>query len=609
MGLNFREMLPAMFGGRSKKRPMRVDEALDYLVQEEEHKLIDMDQVTRLALERVESSGIIFLDEIDKIAGREGRPWTGCEPRRRAARHPADCGRHDGQYAARLCENGSHSVHRGGRISRIEAERHDSRIAGPVSDPRGTEIADGGGFCAHPERAEERACEAIHGAARDRRDQAHHHRRCAGRSGEICGAGERKRGKYRRAAAAHDHGKAAGGDFVRRSGSAEEEREGGCGLCAQATGRHRKRSGSEPLYSLMRAVICLGLVAMAAVLAGCGYAGEPKPPALKRPMRVTGLAAVERGTKLVVTFTLPQETTEGLEIEGNNEVEMRVGVLPAPWDQEAWQRNSERVLVPGVPVSLLKPVKKTKSRGKSTSNKKVAPPRKGAPLQVLDKSILDRTVEIDASKYVGKSIGIGVLVHGPTGRDDGWSIVTLDVLPVLPAPRDLVATDTRDAVHLQWSGEAPAFRIFRRQGAGDGDWVQIGESTQPSFDDKAVEYGKTRQYYVLAVRKAGDKWMESYPSETITWTPVDKFPPAVPAGLAVISGAKTIELSWDRVTDGDLAGYRVYRNGVRIADGLQTNSYSDKDVVAGTKYGYQVSAVDQAGNESARSGVQEVVME
>ncbi len=72
MGLNLREMLPAMLGGRSKKRPMRVDEALEYLVQEEEHKLIDMEQVTRLALERVESSGIIFLDEIDKIAGREG---------------------------------------------------------------------------------------------------------------------------------------------------------------------------------------------------------------------------------------------------------------------------------------------------------------------------------------------------------------------------------------------------------------------------------------------------------------------------------------------------------------------------------------------------------
>ena len=54
------------------KRNMRVAEAIDYLVQEEEQKLIDMDQVTRIALERVERSGIIFLDEIDKIAGREG---------------------------------------------------------------------------------------------------------------------------------------------------------------------------------------------------------------------------------------------------------------------------------------------------------------------------------------------------------------------------------------------------------------------------------------------------------------------------------------------------------------------------------------------------------
>jgi ATP-dependent HslUV protease ATP-binding subunit HslU len=73
MGINIKDMLPAMFGSRgSKKRNMRVADAMDYLVQEEEQKLIDMDQVTRIALDRVESNGIIFLDEIDKIAGREG---------------------------------------------------------------------------------------------------------------------------------------------------------------------------------------------------------------------------------------------------------------------------------------------------------------------------------------------------------------------------------------------------------------------------------------------------------------------------------------------------------------------------------------------------------
>jgi len=71
MGINLKDMLPNFFGQRSRKRKMRVNEAMDYLVQEEEQKLIDMDQVTRIALERVESSGIIFLDEIDKIAGRE----------------------------------------------------------------------------------------------------------------------------------------------------------------------------------------------------------------------------------------------------------------------------------------------------------------------------------------------------------------------------------------------------------------------------------------------------------------------------------------------------------------------------------------------------------
>src|ERR1700738_4943571 len=71
MDVNLKDVLPGMFGSRSKKRSMRVAEALDYLVQEEEQKLIDMDQVTRVALDRVERSGIVFLDEIDKIAGRE----------------------------------------------------------------------------------------------------------------------------------------------------------------------------------------------------------------------------------------------------------------------------------------------------------------------------------------------------------------------------------------------------------------------------------------------------------------------------------------------------------------------------------------------------------
>jgi ATP-dependent HslUV protease ATP-binding subunit HslU len=70
--MSLKDVLPGLFGQRTKKRKMKVAEAFEYLVQEEEQRLIDMDQVTRLAVERVEDSGIVFLDEIDKIAGREG---------------------------------------------------------------------------------------------------------------------------------------------------------------------------------------------------------------------------------------------------------------------------------------------------------------------------------------------------------------------------------------------------------------------------------------------------------------------------------------------------------------------------------------------------------
>jgi ATP-dependent HslUV protease ATP-binding subunit HslU len=72
MDVNIKDMLPNIFGQRTKKRKMKVNEAFEYLIQEEEQRLIDMDQVTRMAIDRVEDAGIIFLDEIDKIAGREG---------------------------------------------------------------------------------------------------------------------------------------------------------------------------------------------------------------------------------------------------------------------------------------------------------------------------------------------------------------------------------------------------------------------------------------------------------------------------------------------------------------------------------------------------------
>jgi len=70
--INLKDMLPGLFQSKTKKRRVKVPEALEYLVQEEEQKLIDMESVAKTAVDRVEQAGIIFIDEIDKIAGREG---------------------------------------------------------------------------------------------------------------------------------------------------------------------------------------------------------------------------------------------------------------------------------------------------------------------------------------------------------------------------------------------------------------------------------------------------------------------------------------------------------------------------------------------------------
>lgn len=71
IGIQIQEIIPGFLGGRPKRRRVKLHEAREYLMEEEQKRLIDMDQVAKLAIDRVEQSGIIFLDEVDKIAGRE----------------------------------------------------------------------------------------------------------------------------------------------------------------------------------------------------------------------------------------------------------------------------------------------------------------------------------------------------------------------------------------------------------------------------------------------------------------------------------------------------------------------------------------------------------
>ena len=248
MDVNLKDVLPGLFGQRTRKRKMRVAEAAEYLVQEEEQKLIDMDQVTRVALDRVERSGIIFLDEIDKIAGRESG-------------HGPDVSREGVQrdilpIVEGTTVNTRHGFVRTDHILFIAAGAfHVSKPSDLIPELQGrfpirVELKSlyRSRFHPHFEGAQERAGQAVHGAARYRRHQAGLHRRRHRGDCRLRGARQPNAGKYRRAALAHHHGKAAGRDFVRRARSQEEERPDRRRVRSQATGRHREGPGPEPVY-------------------------------------------------------------------------------------------------------------------------------------------------------------------------------------------------------------------------------------------------------------------------------------------------------------------------------------------------------------------------
>ena len=309
-------------------------------------------------------------------------------------------------------------------------------------------------------------------------------------------------------------------------------------------------------------------VLAALLLVSCGYPGDPLPPALNRPSRVTDLAVLERGSNLFVVFTMPEKTTEGLPIATPPDIELRVGAVGDRFVESEWVSGSHRV-----------------------------------PPDALHQENGRVEARIPAEKFYGRTVVIAVRLHGPKGREVGWSNLELvNVLPALPKPEGLSATDVSGGVGLAWRVATPAveFRIFRRPKA-DKEWAFLGLSSQANYTDSTVEYGREYEYFVQSGQKSAEKYAESELSDTLAFKPVDRFAPAPPTGLVAIPGTKTIELVWNRSPEADWALYRVYRGNVLLADAIQAASFGDKDVVPGAKHTYQVTSVDTAGNESTRS--------
>jgi hypothetical protein len=289
------------------------------------------------------------------------------------------------------------------------------------------------------------------------------------------------------------------------------------------------------------------------LLTACGYVGPPLPPALNLPRAVNDLRAEQVGDRIVVHFTTPAKTTEDLPIAQLRAIRLYV-------DAEAYE----------IPATKL-----------------------GA---------LDHPIA--AGKWAGKQVELVLRTVGVTGRESEVSNrVSISVIAPLEQPR-VTTRNTADGVALTWTGNAPLFRVQRSIPADpDPGFEQIAETDKREFTDGNAADGVGYVYMITGV--SGES-ARSLPSDPAAITPADTFAPAVPGGLTAVALGPTVDLSWTRNTESDLAGYNLFRGEddrplTVYAEGVALPTFADRNVGAGKRYRYAVSAVDKKGNQSGRS--------
>jgi len=302
-------------------------------------------------------------------------------------------------------------------------------------------------------------------------------------------------------------------------------------------------------------------------MAGCGYVGDPRPPALQIPVAIEDLRGLQRGGRIYLAFTPSLMSTDQVVLKRLSEVELRAGEnKPGGFDMGRWLSESERV------------------------------PVEAAGAEATE-------ISVPASKWVGKEVIFAVRSIGPTGRGGQWSnLLLLNVTPPPETPADVTVAGTPQGLLLQWKGGGTQWRVWRLS-EGEKDPALIGAAGERSWLDRNVEYGKTYSYMVQQLAPAGAVPAESEMSRAVESKFLDRFPPAVPAGLAAITGLKSVELNWDRNTEPDWKAYQVFRAAgdqplLKLNGPVDKTSFSDTTVESGKKYRYAVASIDEQGNQS-----------
>jgi hypothetical protein len=372
-------------------------------------------------------------------------------------------------------------------------------------------------------------------------------------------------------------------------------------------------------HTIQFAAFAAAALAAALLLTGCGTPAAPQPPSLKLPVPVEDLAAIRTGNQVTLTWTMPKKSTDKLLLKG--EIEARVchkeGIgdcQPAGGSQNdplLWQ-----MVAPGADGSFTETLPAELAAG---------PPR---PLSYF------------------------VELKNHNGRSAGLSNAAVVLAGVAPAPVANLSAEVRKAgVVLRWAPlqtaaqESSAIRLHRKllnpPPAPNSQPGLLAPQPEPLEQnllvdscapdavkgschalDSSIRFGQVYEYRAQRVARVTvegkTQELAGELSAPVRVEAQDIFPPAVPVGLAAVAATSengagnapqvAIDLSWQPVTDFDLAGYVVYRREgdaawqrISPAAPLVPPAFHDSQVQPGHSYVYAVSAISQGGYESARS--------
>jgi len=358
------------------------------------------------------------------------------------------------------------------------------------------------------------------------------------------------------------------------------------------------------------------IVAALGWIMGCASIGPPLPPSLELPRPPSDLRATRKGDQVRLTWTIPAQTTDRQSVRYLGETRVCRGLDPV-------------LKQCGTPVAEAAAPADFGRSNKSGSNK--------PKTQKVSASFTDTLPSaIEAAHPTGFAV-YAIEVLNRAGRGAGISNqVHVALVPTLKAFSGFSAHTTNQGVLISWECPAGAgprreteyvFRIYRRaeDKTSETRIAQVDaarcaagsqEEKDRSFLDQSVEWENTYFYrgtVVSVVGSAGKTVVEVEGDDTAEAKVFahDIFPPAAPTGLqAVFSGTGQvafIDLIWAPVTDRDLEGYNIYRHeegGATVklnSELVKTPAFRDEQVSAGKVYFYSVAAMDQRGNESARS--------